>query len=149
MRHSALVLLWFIFACEIAFWVFLLAGLAVRYLARRRGLGALLLACVPLIDLFLLGATIVHLRGGAVADLGDGLAAAYIGFSVAFGPSLIRRMDARFAYRFADGPKPPRPARYGKERATYEWQEFRKALLAWGIGCALLLGGYAFVGGGE
>jgi hypothetical protein len=142
------VLLLFIVGCEIAFWVFLLAGLAVRYLARMRRLGALLLAAVPLIDLFLLGTTVLHLRSGGVADQTDGLAAAYIGFSVAFGPSFIRRMDARFAYRFAHGPKPPRPARYGGERASYEWREFRKALLAWGISCALLLGGFYLVGDG-
>jgi hypothetical protein len=140
------MLLVFIVGCEIAFWVFLLAGLAVRYLARMRRLGAVLLALVPLIDLFLLGATVIHLRSGAVADQTDGLAAAYVGFSVAFGPSLIRRMDARFAYRFAGGPRPPRPPRYGKGRASYEWQEFRKALLAWGISCVLLLGGFFLVG---
>lgn len=143
------MLLLFIVGCEIAFWVFLLAGLAVRYLARMRRLGALLLAFVPLIDLFLLGATVIHLRSGAVADLTDGLAAVYIGFSVAFGPSLVRRMDARFAYRFAHGPKPVRPPRYGREKASYEWQEFRKALLAWGISSTLLLGGFYLVGDGE
>jgi hypothetical protein len=140
------MLLVFIVGCEIAFWVFLLAGLAVRYLARMPRLSALLLAFVPLIDLFLLGATVIHLRSGAVADQTDGLAAAYIGFSVAFGPSLIRRMDARFAYRFAGGPRPPRPARYGREKASHEWREFRKALLAWGVSCALLLGGLFLVG---
>jgi len=140
------MLLPFIVGCEIAFWVFLLAGLTVRYLTRRPRLGALLLALVPLIDLFLLGATVIHLRSGAVADVTDGLAAAYIGFSVAFGPGLVRRMDARFAYRFAHGPKPPRPPRYGREKATYEWREFRKALVAWGISSALLLGGFYVVG---
>ncbi|HEX5994691.1 MAG TPA: hypothetical protein VFY84_06080 [Jiangellales bacterium] len=74
---------------------------------------------------------------------------AYIGFSVAFGPGLVRRMDARFAYRFAHGPKPPRPPRYGREKASYEWQEFRKALVAWVISCALLLGGFYVVGDGQ
>lgn len=143
------MLLPFIVGCEIAFWVFLLAGLAVRYLARRPRPGALLLALVPAIDLFLLGATFIHLRSGAVADVTDGLAAAYIGFSVAFGPGLVRRMDARFAYRFAHGPKPPRPPRYGRERTSHEWQEFRKALVAWGISSALLLGGFVIVGDGQ
>jgi hypothetical protein len=147
--REGLVLLLLIVGCEIAFWVFLLAGLAVRYPARRPRLGALLLAFVPLIDLFLLGATVIHLRSGAVADVTDGLAAAYIGFSVAFGPDLVRRMDARFAYRFAQAPKPPRPLRYGREKASFEWREFRKALVAWAISCALLLGGFYLVGGGQ
>jgi hypothetical protein len=140
------MLLLLIVGCEIAFWVLLLAGLAVRYLARMPRLGALLLAFVPLIDLFLLGATVIHLRSGAVADVTDGLAAAYIGFSVAFGPGLVRRMDARFAYRFAQGPKPSRPSKYGRGKASYEWREFRKALVAWAISCALLLGGLYLVG---
>ena len=41
------MLLLFIVGCEIAVWVFLLAGLAVRYPARRSRLGALLLAFRP------------------------------------------------------------------------------------------------------
>jgi hypothetical protein len=55
-------------------------------------------------------------------------------------------MDARFASRFAHAPRPPRPPRYGRDRAGHEWREFRKALLAWAISCALLLGGYYLVG---
>lgn len=135
-----------IIGCEIAFWLFLLLGLAVRYLARQRTLGAIILACVPLIDLVLLVATFLHLRGGATPDITDGLAAAYIGVSIAFGPTIIRRMDARFAHRFADGPPAPRPPKYGKERTQYEWQEFRKAAVAWAISSALLAGGVALVG---
>jgi hypothetical protein len=135
-----------IVGCELAFWAFLLTGLAVRYLVRKPRLGALLLAFVPLTDLVLLAATLVHLRGDTATTAADGLAAAYLGVSVAFGPDLVRRMDARFAARFAHGPRPPRPPRYGKERASYEWREFRKALLAWAISCALLLGGYYLVG---
>jgi len=143
------MLLALIIGCEIAFWVFLLLGLTVRYVARQRRLGAVILACVPVIDFVLLAATFLHLRGGATPDITDGLAAAYIGVSVAFGPSIIRRMDARFAHRFAGGPPAPRPPKYGKERTRYEWREFRKAALAWAISSALLLGGVALVGGVE
>lgn len=62
----------------------------------------------------------IDLRGGATAGFAHGLAAAYIGFSLAFGHSLIRWADVRFAHRFADGPPPPEPARYGRERAVRE-----------------------------
>lgn len=140
------MLLAIIAGCEIGFWVVLLAGLSARYLLGLRRVGAVLLVCVPLVDLVLLIATILHLRSGASADFTHGLAAAYIGVSVAFGPSTIRWADARFAHRFASGPPPQRPRRYGRARAQYEWQEFRKALLAWAISCALLLGGVALVG---
>ncbi|MEN3309132.1 MAG: hypothetical protein V7603_5334 [Micromonosporaceae bacterium] len=143
------MLLGVILACEIFFWAFLAAGLSLRYVAGRRRAAGLLLALVPLIDVVLFVATVVHLRAGAVADLTDGLAAVYIGFSMAFGPGLLRRMDARFAYRFAGGPKPARPPRHGKGRIRHEWQEFRRALVAWGASCALLLGGFFLVGGSE
>lgn len=107
------MLLALVIGCEIAFWVFLLLGLAVRYVARQRMLGAIILACVPLVDIVLLLATFLHLRSGVTADITDGLAAAYLGVCVAFGPSIIRRMDARVAHRFAGGPPAPRPPKYG------------------------------------
>jgi hypothetical protein len=141
------MLLVLIIACETAFWLFLLLGLLLRYVARLRRTGALVLACVPLIDVVLLVATVLHLRSGASPDITDGLAAAYIGVSVAFGPSTLRRMDARFAHRFAQAPPPRRRPKYGKERARYEWQEFRKALLAWAISVVLLLAGTVLAGG--
>lgn len=140
------MLLLLIIACEISFWVFLLLGLVARYLFRLRRFSATLLLCVPLIDLMLFFATIFHLHSGVTADQTDGLAAAYIGVSVAFGTSMIRWADARFARRFAGGPLVPRPPRYGRARARYEWQEFRKAVLAWAISCVLLLGGIVLVG---
>ena len=140
------MLLALIVACEIGFWVILTAGLAARYLLGRGRLGAALLVCVPLVDLVLLGATVIDLAGGATADFGHGLAAAYIGFSVAFGHSMIRWADERFAHRFAGGPPPSRTPRHGWARARYEWREFRKALVAWAISCALLAGAIVIVG---
>ena len=136
-----------IVACEIAFWVLLLLGLAVRYLARRPRLGAAVLVCVPLVDLLLLIVTVLYLRAGGTPDVTTGLAAAYIGVSVAFGPGIIARMDARFAHRYGGGPPVPKPPRYGAERAQYEWAELRKAALAFVIASLLLLGGIALVGG--
>lgn len=141
------MLLVVIIACEVLFWLLLLGGLAVRYLLRRRRIGAVLIAGVPLTDLVLFVATILHLRSGATPNITDGLAAAYIGVSVAFGPGIVRRMDARFAYRVGAGPIPPRPPKYGKEKARHEWREFGKAALAWAISCVLLLGGVLLVGG--
>ncbi len=132
--------------CEIGFWVVLFCGLAARYLLRWPRFGAILLACVPLVDLVLLVATVLHLRSGATADFTHGLAAAYIGFSLAFGHSLIRWADARFAHRFADGPPPPHSPKSGRARTRHEWREFGKAALAWAVACGLLLGGIALVG---
>src|SRR5262245_37285979 len=105
-----------ILACEVGFWILLVSGLAARYLWRRRRLSTVLLAAVPLVDLVLLAATVVDLQRGATAGFAHGLAAAYIGFSVAFGPSMIRWADERFAHRFAGGAPPWRPPRGGPAR---------------------------------
>ncbi|RAY13922.1 hypothetical protein DPM19_16600 [Actinomadura craniellae] len=143
------MLLAVIVGCEIGFWVVLLAGLAARYLLRWRRTSNVLLVCVPLVDLVLLAASVIDLRGGTTAGFAHGLAAAYIGFSVAFGHSVITWADARFAHRFAGGPVPPRPPKYGMARARYEWREFGKAAIAWAVSCALLLGAIAMVGDGD
>lgn len=57
-----------IVGCEIGFWLALAAGLGLRYPLKRPKAGAVVLACVPLVDLVLLAATVVDLRGGATAD---------------------------------------------------------------------------------
>ncbi|RQX50832.1 hypothetical protein DLJ57_10885, partial [Micromonospora chalcea] len=90
-----------IVGCEVAFWVVLLAGLIARYPLRRPRLGAALLIAVPVVDLVLLAATMIDLRRGATATFAHGLAAAYLGFSVAFGHRMVRWADERFAHRFA------------------------------------------------
>lgn len=49
---------------EIAFWVLLDAGLAVRHLLRRSRAGAVVLLCVPLVDVVLPAAAVADLRAG-------------------------------------------------------------------------------------
>ena len=135
-----------IVACEVGFWVVLLAGLAARYMLLRPRLGAVLLVCVPLVDLVLLVASVVDLRGGGEAGTAHGLAAVYLGVSVAWGHSMVRWADARFAHRFAGGPPPERPPGAGREHARHQRGQWARHLLAWVVGCALLLGGVALVG---
>lgn len=132
--------------CEIGFWVLLAAGLLARYALRLRRTGAVLLLCVPLVDLVLLAATVIDLRGGAPAGAAHGLAAAYLGYSVAFGHSMVRWADERFAHRFAGGPPPTRSPKYGAARVRHEWREFGKAALATAVACALLLAMITLVG---
>jgi hypothetical protein len=97
----------------------------------------------------LLVATVIDLSRGATADFTHGLAAAYIGVSLAFGHSMVRWADQRFAYRFAGGPAPWRPPSGGRARARHEWREFAKAALAWAVSCGLLLAAIAIVGDAE
>src|SRR3712207_9123476 len=108
-----------IVATEIAFWVLLAAGLATRYLLRWKRTSTVLLASVPLVDLVLLVATTIDLAGGATARGAHGIADAYIGFSVAFGPRPIRWADQSFHHRFAGGPEPRASPRGGREATRY------------------------------
>ena len=127
-----------IVACEVLFWVFIVAGLTARYVFRRQRLGAGLLMAAPFVDLVLLAASVIDLRSGGTATLAHSLAGIYIGVSVAFGHSMIRWADVRFAHRFAGGPAPTPKPRYGRAHAAYERRGFARHLLAWAIGCGLL-----------
>lgn len=136
----------FIIGCEIGFWVFVAAGLIFRYILGLKRTGALLLAATPLVDLILIVATVIDLRNGATASFVHGLAAVYIGVSVAYGHRMIRWADERFAHRFAGAPAPePRP-KHGTAHARRERKTWFLHLLAWIIGCLILLGMIWFVG---
>ncbi|QYR22467.1 hypothetical protein KZ483_05690 [Paenibacillus sp. sptzw28] len=127
-----------IIGCEIAFWLFVLAGLIFRYLFRRKRIGTLLLFCTPLIDLILLVVTFISLRAGTEATYAHALAAVYIGVSIGYGHRMIRWADVRFAHWFAHGPAPER--KYGMEHARHERNGWYLHLLSWVIGCAILYG---------
>ncbi|EOR71473.1 hypothetical protein TM51_07376 [Thermobifida fusca TM51] len=112
-----------IVACEVLFWVLLLGGLSARYLLRLRWLSTVLLLLVPVLDVALLLIIAWHLRSGGHADASHGFGALYLGFTVAYGHSMIAWADARFAHRFMGGPPPPqRPtAAAGPHSATRRW----------------------------
>jgi hypothetical protein len=129
---------WLIIVCEIAFWLFVLAGLVTRYILKMKPLGGLLLLCTPLIDLILIFATIIDLRDGDKASVVHGLAAVYIGVTIAYGKRMIQWADERFAYWFAKGDKPTSKPKYGTEHAKYERQGWYRSLLGWTIGNALI-----------
>ncbi|MFJ5551471.1 hypothetical protein [Streptomyces sp. NPDC093225] len=136
-----------IVVCEIAFWLLLAGGLALRYPARMPRTGAAVLLCEPVLELVLLVATAVDLKNGAQPDWKHGLAAVYVGFSVGLGRHTVRRVDAHVAHRFAGGPKPSRPPAGGPERTRYEWQAAGRWILAAAVAIALLQGAAWYVGG--
>lgn len=135
-----------IITCEIAFWVFLAAGLAVRYLLRRPKLSKYVLLGSPLADLGLLVLSAVDLARGATATEAHAIAAAYISFTIVFGHGVIRWADVRFAHRFAGGPAPKKVPKRGPERVRHEWREFGKAVLACAMASALIGLGVLMVG---
>ncbi|MFJ4838957.1 hypothetical protein [Streptomyces sp. NPDC088746] len=134
--------------CEVGFWVLLAAGLALRYVARKPRLGAAVLLCEPLLEVVLLVVTAVDLRNGAEPDWKHGLAAVYIGFTVGLGHSTVKWVDARVAHRFAGGPPPVRPPKYGMARAAHEWRTAARWILASVTAMALLQAAIWYVGGG-
>ena len=111
-------------AAEIGFWALVLGGLAARYVLHRRRLSTMMLLLVPAVDVLLLAVTAIDLARGAEAGWSHGLAAVYLGFSVALGPPLIQSLDRRFARL------PPRPVN--------EWALWGRAVLASAVSAALL-----------
>ncbi|WP_069165058.1 hypothetical protein [Nocardia altamirensis] len=127
-----------IIGCEIGFWVLIALGLAVRYLTSARRLSTVLLACVPLVDVLLLTAAVIDLRRGGETSFTHGLAAIYIGVSIAFGPQMIDWADQRFAHRFAGGPAPVRPPKTGSAHAARERVQWVRHLLAYAVAAVVL-----------
>lgn len=132
-------LFWLIVACEAGFWIVLTAALAARYLARRDRLSKALLISLPVLDLFLLLFTAFDLRAGQTATFAHGLATAYVGFTVAFGPVLVRWADEHFAHWFANGPPPAGATRLGWAAVTFELRLWVRCIVAAVIICVLIV----------
>lgn len=124
---------------EVGLWVLLAAGLIARYPLRLRALGAALLWGIPLLDVALIVAATIDLHRGAQPGMIHGLAALYLGSSVAFGPAIIRWADVRFAHRFAGGPAPVKPAKGSPEKLAAAWREWHRVVLAAAIASAALV----------
>lgn len=130
-----------IIACEVGFWVLLGTGLLVRYLHGYMRLSTALLLGVVVLDVALLAFTVVDLRRGAEPAPAHSVAAIYLGFTLAFGRSVVRWADARAGHRFAAGPPPRPPSPTGSEaRMREEWRAFATAALGAGITAVVLLG---------
>jgi hypothetical protein len=133
-----------IIVSEIAFWALIAAGLIARYPLRRPTLGAALLALTPLVDLILLTTAVIDIRQGGGADARHGLAAIYLGVSIAFGPRLVAWADARFAHRFSGAPAPyhaPETDKARREREGWYRHATAWAIAAVAIGIIHLAGG--------
>jgi hypothetical protein len=134
------MLLWLIIFCEVAFWALLASGLLARYALNLRRTSTVLLICVPLVDVLLLIATALDLqRNSAAANFAHGLAALYIGFTIAFGRMTIRWADQWFAYKFASGARPKALPSGGWEYIWNDWKLFGRALIAYAIAGTLIV----------
>ncbi|MFC4128013.1 hypothetical protein [Nocardia rhizosphaerae] len=124
-------------ACEIGFWVLVVAGLLLRYVARLRRAGLVTLALVPVLDVVLVVAVALDLHRGGEVGFAHRLAGIYLGCTVMFGHRMIRWLDERFAHRFAGGPAPVRVPKSGQERTRKEWADFARWLGAAAIAALL------------
>jgi hypothetical protein len=138
-----------IVACEVGFWVILLLALSVRYLLEKEQLSRTLLFCLPLIDLLLLVFTAMDLRRGATATFAHGLAAAYVGFAVAFGGMAVKWADMHFAHRFGAGPAPSKAPSRGWDLVRYDLKLWGRCVVACVITVVLVEALVQFVGNGE
>lgn len=125
-----------IIACEVGFWVLILAGLIARYPLKMRRLGIVLLALTPVVDLVLLAATAIDLSRGSTATFAHGLAAIYLGISVSYGHKMIHWADIRFAHHFAAGPAPTK--RYGSEYTAECWRDVVRSIIGVAIAAGVL-----------
>ncbi|MCA1032446.1 hypothetical protein LCL95_15530 [Bacillus timonensis] len=128
-----------IILAEVCFWVFIVLGLVARYVFKKENLSIWLFASTPIIDLLLLVFTVLDLKNGEVATFIHGLAAVYIGVSIAFGKQMIKWADINFQYYFLK--EDNRPAKlFGIERGKKEIKGFLKHLFAFIIGATILAG---------
>lgn len=146
MTTQSFVLYMLIVGCEVAFWLVLLLSLAVRYVLKREALSRWLLRSLPLIDLLLLMFTAWDLSAGTQATLAHGLAAIYVGFTIAFGSTVIRWADEHFAFRFASGPAPVKAPTRGWQAVRYELELWLRCIGAWILALGLIEGLMAYVG---
>jgi hypothetical protein len=145
MPGESVLLYVLIVGCEVAFWLVLLLGLVVRYVLRRQVPSQWLLRSLPLIDFILLGFTALDLKSGTRATFAHGLAAAYIGFTVAFGSTVVAWADGHFAHRFANGPAPRASPTRGWKAVRYELALWLRCIVACVITVALVEVMIAFV----
>lgn len=136
---------WTIVACEIGFWVFIIAGLVTRYIFNQKRAGLVLLAMTPVVDVVLLIVTSVDIYHGATATIAHSIAPLYIAISLVYGKSMVRWADERFLYYIKrEGPKPKR--RIGMDYAIHSMKGSLLHVLAYAIGGAMMLGMIAYIG---
>jgi hypothetical protein len=146
MPGHPIILYLLIIACEVAFWLILLVSLVVRYILKREKASRRLLLSLPVVDVLLFTVTTLDLKAGSPATTAHGLAAAYVGFTLAFGSLAVRWADAHFAHRFAAGAVPAKAPSAGWKAVRYELDLWLRCIVAWVIALALLTGLIAYVG---
>jgi hypothetical protein len=132
-------------ACEIAFWLFLVGGLYVRYALHRPRAGAALLVAAGSTAAVLLVTAAVDLAGGATADASHVIAALAVAYTVVYARHHVAAAD-RFVLRRLgrEVPERQRPPKARREREGW----YRHARM-WAVGVVLLGAGYLIADDGD
>ena len=137
-------LIWLIIFCEVGFWICLALGLFSRYYIKHEKLSKGFLYSIPVLDIVLLVATTIDLHQGSMAQFAHGLAAAYLGFTLVFGKSVIKWADHKVQTTFYNA-LDYQEQRYGFDYAKLEWRSWLKAVLACSIAAIFLYVAIYFV----
>jgi hypothetical protein len=148
MAGHSLHLYGWIVACEVAFWAVLAIALTVRYGVGRARASRMLLLLLPAIDVLLLACTALDIAAGTRATFAHGLAIAYLGFTVAFGPLAVRWADSQFARHFTGSRPPSAVVARGWPAVLADLKLWLRCVLAWAI-TLLLLGALVTVLGDD
>lgn len=135
-----------IIGAEIAFWVFVLGGFSLRYIARATGPSTVVLSLVPLVDLVLVLLVSADLILGGEPTRAHAFAALYLGTTVAFCKPIVHRMDTWFRYRFDNGPKPTKPDKGSRDEMRALWIEWFRLLTGFVITTVCVLAMLVFEG---
>lgn len=140
-------MVFWIIAAEIAFWIVIIAGLFTRYVLKAKKLSIIFLYSTPFIDLILLILTAIDLKNGADASIAHGVAAIYIGVSIAYGKTMIKWADEKFQSLILKKGLKKKPL-FGVDKGIYEMKMWIRHFLAFIIGGILLVLMALYVGEG-
>ncbi|WP_431026937.1 hypothetical protein [Lysinibacillus sp. LZ02] len=135
---------WIILA-EIAFWIAITAGLMARYILKKERLSIVFFLLTPIIDLALFILTAIDLKNGQAATAVHGIAAIYIGVSVAYGKTIINWADEKFRLWIVKQPNTNEPL-VGRAKGIHEVKLWTRHIVAYAIGGGLLWAMIQYIG---
>ncbi|WP_068984728.1 MULTISPECIES: hypothetical protein [Lysinibacillus] len=134
-----------IITAEIAFWIVIILGLICRYVLKMPKLSIFFFALTPVIDLLLVTLTALDLKAGTSASISHGIAAIYIGVSIAYGKTMITWADEKFQQWFLKSVHKKEPLT-GMAKGKHEMKMLGQHIVAFIIGTGLLYAMSLFVG---
>lgn len=134
-----------IITAEIAFWIVIFIGLVCRYRFKKPKLSIIFFALTPVIDLLLVLLTAMDLRAGTPASISHGIAAVYIGVSIAYGKTMITWADEKFQQWFLKLPIEKKRLT-GLAKGIHEIKMLGLHVIAYVISASLLYAMIVFIG---